>query len=147
MAAQRWIFEPTGRHVHVEFNGETIADSKRVMLMIESSYELHYYFPAEDVRTDLLTATGDTQHSGYRGDAHLYTLTVGDRSAENAAWTYPETLGERPDLSGYFAFTWKAMDQWMEEDEVVLGHPRNPYHRIDTIKSSRHVQVVIDGVT
>jgi uncharacterized protein (DUF427 family) len=40
---------------------------------------------------------------------------------------------------------WAAMDRWLEEDEEVLGHPRDPYTRCDPIHSTRHVQVRIDG--
>ena len=39
------------------------------------------------------------------------------------------------------------MDEWLEEDEPVYGHPRDPYTRVDILTSSRHVQVVVDGET
>jgi uncharacterized protein (DUF427 family) len=39
------------------------------------------------------------------------------------------------------------MDAWFEEDEQVFVHPRDPYTRVDTLHSSRHVRVEIDGVT
>src|SRR3712207_7286769 len=39
------------------------------------------------------------------------------------------------------------MDAWYEEEERVLGHPRDPYHRVDTRDISRHVRVVLDGKT
>lgn len=141
------ILKPSRRHVRVKFGGEIIADSKRVMLMRESQYELHYYFPEEDVRMDLLIPTEHTTHSGYKGDTAHWTVKAGDQTAENAAWTYPDVKEGRPDLSGYITFEWDAMDAWYEEDEEVFLHPRDPYHRVDTIKSSRHIRVEIDGVT
>lgn len=145
--AQKWSLEPSGRWVRAKFNGETVADSKRVMLLIESNYEIHYYFPKEDVKTEFLIDSGETDTSGYKGLAHLFTLKVGDKSVENAAWTFPNLKDNRPDLRDYIAFKWNAMDHWYEEDEEVFGHPRNPYHRIDTIQSSRHIRVEVDGVT
>ena len=39
------------------------------------------------------------------------------------------------------------MDRWFEEEEEIFVHPRDPYHRVDTVPSSRHVQIVVDGVT
>jgi uncharacterized protein (DUF427 family) len=39
------------------------------------------------------------------------------------------------------------MDAWYEEEERVIAHPRDPYHRVDTRESSRHVQVVVGGKT
>lgn len=144
---QKWTFEPTQRHVRVKFGGEYIADSKNAMLMIEYPYELHYYFPKADVHMAYLTPSGNTSHSGYRGDAQLMTVQVEDQIADDAAWTYPETKEPRPDLSDYVAFVWKKMDAWYEEDEEVFLHPRNPYHRVDTIKSKRHIKVMANGET
>ena len=39
----------------------------------------------------------------------------------------------------------KAMDEWLEEDEPLIGHPRDPYHRLDVRRTSRHVRVSVDG--
>ncbi|MEZ4670799.1 MAG: DUF427 domain-containing protein [Anaerolineae bacterium] len=144
---QKWKLESTARWLRVYFGGETIADSRNALLMIEAPYQLVYYFPKSDVRMDLLSLSGHTEHSGYKGDAVSYTLKVDDKIANNAGWNYPATLPERPDLSDYIAFNWDAMDAWYEEDEQVFVHPRNPYHRVDTIASSRHIKVVIDGET
>lgn len=140
-------WEPTARKIRVEFNGETIAETQSGMLMIESAYEMHYYFPKEDVRPEFLTVSGDLDKSKFKGDATLYNVQVGDKIAENAGWTYTELKEKRPDMRGYYAFKWSAMDAWYEEDEEVIGHARNPYHRVDTIQSSRQVRIEIDGVT
>ena len=48
------------------------------------------------------------------------------------------------DLAGYVQVEWNAVDRWLEEDEEVVGHPRDPFHRIDIRQSSRHVVVSID---
>lgn len=50
-----------------------------------------------------------------------------------------------PDLPGRVTVDWDAADAWFEEDERVLVHPRDPYHRIDTFATSRHVRVLLDG--
>ena len=142
----KWKFESSPRWIRVEFNGEIVADSKNVMLMIESGYELVYYFPVADVRNEFLTESDHSTRSGYRGDGRYWHVNVGDKTAENAAFTFDSPEG-RPDLSGYIAFDWHAMDTWYEEEEVALLHPRNPYHRVDTLPSSRHIKVVVDGVT
>jgi uncharacterized protein (DUF427 family) len=114
------------------------------MLMIESRRELDYYFPLEDVRQDLLVESDHTETSGYRGARRFWHVKVGDRVAENAAWTY-EPKEKRPDFAGYIAFKWNAMDHWYEEEEEVFLHARHPYHRVDTVKSSRRVEVLVDG--
>jgi uncharacterized protein (DUF427 family) len=38
-----------------------------------------------------------------------------------------------------------AADLWLEEDRPVYGAPRNPYHRVDVLASSRAVHFVVDG--
>jgi uncharacterized protein (DUF427 family) len=48
-------------------------------------------------------------------------------------------------LAGLVAFYWKALDGWLEEDEPVFGHPRDPFHRVDTRRSSRHIRIELDG--
>ena len=42
-------------------------------------------------------------------------------------------------------FTWSAMGTWLEEDEVVHVHPRNPYVRVDALSARRHVRVILNG--
>jgi uncharacterized protein (DUF427 family) len=145
MARQIWKMEPTDRWIRGTVNGETVVDSKHARLMIESPGEVDYYFPLEDVRVDLLEESEETETSGYRGTRKFWDLRQNGQVVKKAAWTY-ESKDKRPDFSGYLAFDWKAMDHWFEEEEEVFLHARNPYHRIDTIKSSRHVKVFIDGV-
>jgi len=46
-----------------------------------------------------------------------------------------------PDAPGYVRVSWEAVDQWIEEDEPVLGYVKNPYHRVDCLRSARHIEV------
>lgn len=140
------IFEPTQRHIRVKFNDHIIADSRQVMFLRDVGYSYVYFFPEADVRSEFLIPTDHTTHSGLKGDTIHWTVRVGDREAVNAAYAYPEVKENRPDMRGYIAFEWNAMDAWFEEDEQVLGHPRDPYHRVDVLKSSRHIQVMVDDV-
>lgn len=52
-----------------------------------------------------------------------------------------------PEVDGYVCVPWDAVDEWYEEDERVSGHPRNPYHRIDCLRSSRRLRVEVAHVT
>ena len=49
-------------------------------------------------------------------------------------------------LDDIVRFDWAALDAWYEEDEQVFVHPRNPYVRVDALRSTRHVRVELDGV-
>jgi uncharacterized protein (DUF427 family) len=70
---------------------------------------------------------------------------VGNKRAEDAVWSYTAPLAEASSLKGHYAFDWPKMDKWMEEDEEIFKHARDPYKRVDVMPSKRHVRVVIDG--
>src|SRR3712207_912723 len=138
-------FEDSPRWVRVTLGGETIADSKRVKLLHETGHLPVYYFPEADVRMDLLEESDHTTQCPFKGVASYWSVRVGDKVAENSAWSYPEPIDLAPPLAGYLAFYWRMMDHWYEEDEEVFVHPRDPYHRVDILESSRHVKVRVNG--
>jgi uncharacterized protein (DUF427 family) len=143
----RITFEPSPRRVRVRFNGATIVDSIHAHLLFETRHLPVYYFPQSDVRMDLLTATSHRTYCPYKGDASYWSVTVGDRTAENAVWSYRAPFDEVASIKDYVAFYWNKMDAWFEEDEEIFVHPRDPYKRVDVIASSRHVRVVLGGET
>jgi uncharacterized protein (DUF427 family) len=117
-----------------------------VALLFETGYLPIWYFPRSDVRFDLLEATEHTTHCPFKGDARYWTIRAGGKVAENKVWGYPETLPETPPITDRVAFYWDAVEHWYEEDEEVFVHPRDPYHRVDVVPSSRNVRVSLDGV-
>lgn len=141
------ILERSPRRVRVQFNGETVADSTNTHFLFETRHLPVYYFPRADVRMDLMTPTDHHTFCPYKGTASYWTLTVGDRTAENALWGYPEPFEEVPRLKEFVAFYWDRVDHWYEEDEEIFVHPRDPYKRVDVLDSSRAVDVVLGGET
>jgi len=139
--------EPTPKRVRTFIGGIAVADGARAMLMLETGRLPVYYFPSEDVRRDLLRPSGHTVASPRKGEAVYSSIEVEGHVIENAAWQYPAPLQACADIAGYLAFHWNLMDAWLEEDEEVFVHARNPYGRVDVLESSRHVQVVIGGET
>ncbi len=133
------------KRVRVYVGGELIADTAQPKLVWEIPYYPAYYLPARDVRMELLTATGRTEHSPSRGEAHFYTVKGGTEERVDAAWQYPDSPLEQ--LRDHVRFEWMAMDAWFEEDVEVFIHPRDPHTRVDVLPSSRHVEVAVDGVT
>lgn len=138
-------FEDSARRVRVCLGGETIADTRASKLMHETGHLPVIYFPQEDVRTDLLEPTAHSTHCPFKGDASYWTIRAGDREAQNAVWGYPDPPEGAPPIAGYLAFRFDAMDAWIEEDEPILGHPRDPYHRVDVRQGSDHVRVLAGG--
>jgi uncharacterized protein (DUF427 family) len=78
-------------------------------------------------------------------DVLRWSVAVNDRHVDNAARAYINPTGDREALAGHVTFTWDAMDSWYEEDEEVFVHPRDPYTRVDTVHSSRHIRVEVEG--
>jgi uncharacterized protein (DUF427 family) len=138
-------FEDSPRRMRALFGGETVVDSRHPKLLHEHEHLPVYYFPETEVRMDLLEPTDHSTRCPWKGAASYWSVRVGERLAENAAWSYPEPIEGAPPLTGYIAFYWDRMDEWLEEDEPAIIHPRDPYHRIDILESSRHVKITVDG--
>jgi uncharacterized protein (DUF427 family) len=118
------------KRVRAYLGGELVADTIRPLLVWENPYYPQYYFPADDVRAKLIP-TGDT--------AFDLELSSGSQVSGVA--------GRHPEVEDAVRFEFAAMDEWLEEDEPIYVHPRNPYTRVDILASSRHVRVEMDGVT
>ena len=136
--------EPLRRRMRVKFGDEWIADSEDVVLLHEPGHYPVAFFPIADVRSDALTAeTRVTQHREL-GDTSWFTVAAGGRTVPRAAWRYTALPSYAQDLGDRVAFAWRAMDAFFEEDERIVGHAADPYHRIDIRQTSRHL-VVTDG--
>jgi uncharacterized protein (DUF427 family) len=136
--------EPSAKRVRAFVDEVAIADTTHPVLVWEKPQYPAFYFPIADVRTELLVPTSTVTHSPSRGDAVHFTIKVGDDERVDAAWQYTDSPME--ELRTLIRFDWNAIDQWFEEDEEVIVHPRNPYTRVDILPTSRAVRVEIDGV-
>ncbi len=137
--------EPCPKRVRVLLGGETIADSRRVLMLSESGLQPTYYFPPEDVRADVLEPSDRHTRCPKKGEASYHTIRVGDTVVENGAWYYPNPLESAEPIKDLIAFYWDRMDHWYEEDEEVFVHPRDPYHRVDVIATSRRLRFSLEG--
>ena len=137
--------EHGAKRIRAYFGGELIADTTRPLLVWEKPQYPAYYIPAADVRTELLSADGRVEHSPSRGDGEAFTIRAGGEEVRGAALRYANSPFE--DLRNAIRLDWHSMDAWFEEDEQVFTHPRDPYTRVDILPSSRHVRIVVDGLT
>jgi uncharacterized protein (DUF427 family) len=137
--------EHGAKRIRVYLGGQLIADTIRPLMVWEVPYYPTYYFPAADVRAELLHADGAVDHSPSRGDGETFTVRAGGREAPGAA----VRLEQSPiaELRSTIKLHWQAMDAWFEEDEEVFTHARDPYTRLDILASSRHLRVELGGVT
>ncbi len=135
------LMQPFPRRVRAEFAGRTVLDTRAGVLLHESNLLPRLYVPEADLDASAFVATDLSTHCPFKGDATYRSLTVGDRTVDNALWAYPDPAPETPWLAGYASLYWEAADAWYDEDEQVFGHLTDPYHRVDIRSSSRHVQV------
>ena len=133
--------EPTPRRVRVRLGGELVADSTRAQLLVQYGPTglPTYYLPSDDVRPGVLT---DEQLDG--DGRRRWTVRAGTERAEAAAWTHEAPTGELAALDGHVTFSWRQLE-WYEEDEQVVLHARDPHKRVDTLRSSRRVEVRVAG--
>lgn len=143
--AHRLLLDYFPRRVRALVAGETVVDSRRGRLLHETGMLPQLYVPREDVRSELLEPTDRHTHCPFKGDASYWSVRIGDQVRENAAWAYPEPFEPSTWLRRLIAFEWGAMDGWIDEDEPVEGHLRDPYHRVDVRPSSRHVRILAAG--
>ncbi|NUR94342.1 MAG: DUF427 domain-containing protein [Kribbellaceae bacterium] len=136
--------EPLRRRMRVRFADNWIADSEDVVLLHEPGRYPVAYFPLEHVVADVLQAEGHTTLHKDLGKTAWYTVHAGDGSKARAAWQHTELPSYAGQLDGRVAFAWRAMDAFYEEDERIVGHAADAYHRIDIRQTSRHL-IVRDG--
>jgi uncharacterized protein (DUF427 family) len=135
--------EPVPRWIRGYLGGRMIFDTVSALYVWEWQRYPQYYIPLADVDPGVLVDEDHPQRLS-RGTARRHALQVGDRHHPAAARVYgaDAVLG----LSDTVRFEWAALDAWFEEDEQVYVHPRNPYTRVDALRSTRSVRIQLDGV-
>ena len=158
-------YEPTAKRIRATLGDVTVLDSTRAVLVWEPRRIVpSYAVPASDIRGELVPAGGAaaavTDDTGFRmpdvssrpvldpsipftvhtAEGQVVDLRACGQSRPGAGFRVAD-----PDLAGYVVLDFKALDAWFEEDEPNVAHPRDPFHRIDVLPSSRHVRLELDG--
>ena len=133
--------EPLRRRMRVRFGGAWIADSEHVVLLHEPGRYPVAYFPQDSIAAGALQHGEYTTHHRDLGLTSWYTVRAGEHSRPRAAWQHTELPAYASELKARVAFAWPAMDAFYEEDERIVGHAADSYHRIDIRQSTRHLQV------
>jgi uncharacterized protein (DUF427 family) len=139
------IWWPVPQRIRAVVGDETLVDSREVNLLHETGHLPVYYFPRHEVRLDLLEPSEKRTHCPHKGEASYWTIRAGERDVHDAVWAYLEPIDSARFLAGHMALYWNRVDAWFAEDELLLGHPRDPFHRIDVHATTRRVRVLLDG--
>ena len=158
-------YEPTDKRIRATLGDRTVIDSTRALLVWEPKRVVpSYAVPLDDVdgelepTADATTRDPSTVTAPVLGDRPVLdpsipfnvhstegeqlTIRAGNGGREPAAFRPSD-----PALDDFVILDFDGFDAWYEEDERNLAHPRDPFHRIDIVHSSRHVRVELDGTT
>jgi uncharacterized protein (DUF427 family) len=129
------------RQIQVVLNGVVIADSRQSVRVLEKGHPPVYYFPPEDVLMKSLEPTDHCTTCEFKGEAHYYRVTVGERSVENACWRYPDPQPPYERIKGYLAFYAGLVDACLVDGEAVRPEADSFYggwitHEITGISTS-----------
>ncbi|WAM16478.1 DUF427 domain-containing protein [Rhodococcus sp. JS3073] len=157
-------YEPTAKRIRAVLNGTTVVDSDRAILVWEPRRVVPAYaVPAEDIDAELSPEPTGSVPAGETGDVgfalpDVTTMPVLD---PRVPFSVHSTEGEpvairtagagyargfRPgdqDLTGYVVLDFDGFDRWLEEDDEIVGHPHDPFQRIDVRRTSRHIRVML----
>ena len=119
----------SSRHVRVEVNGETVAETRRPHLLFETSLPTRYYIPAEDVRMELLEPSHLHTRCPYKGTAGYWHVNAGGQRVRNLVWSYRETIPENPRIRDLLCFFNEQVDLYV--DGELQQRPITPWSKSD----------------
>lgn len=133
--------EPLRRRMRVRFGGSWIVDSEHALLLFEPGRYPVAYFPQTDIAPHVLERADHTTRHPDLGPTSWFAVRCGDHTAPRGAWQHTGLPAHASELQARVAFAWRAMDAFYEEDERIVGHAADSYHRIDIRQASRNLVV------
>ena len=142
-AAQKTVVRRAVAPAHARaLRGNWIADSEHVLLLFEPGRYPVAYFPETDVSPHALERTEHTTQHPDLGLTSWYSVRAGEQHiAPRGAWQHTDLPAHASEIQARVAFAWRAMDAFYEEDERIVGHAADTYHRIDIRQASRNLVV------
>ena len=119
--------ETVRRTLRVEFAGIVLAHSRRVLRVIETASPPVYYVLPEDIRMEFFKASEHETFCEWKGLARYWSIRVGERHADDAAWSYPRPDAGYEAIQGHLAFLSGKLDACYLGQERVTPQPRNYY--------------------
>jgi uncharacterized protein (DUF427 family) len=116
---------PSSRHIRVEVDGVTVAESAKPTLLFETGLPVRYYLPKTHVRLDLLEPNDTVSHCPYKGQAEYWSIRTGDTIHPGLAWSYPTPLPESQKIAGLISFYNEKVDIYL--DGVLQERPKSKF--------------------
>jgi uncharacterized protein (DUF427 family) len=115
----------SSRHVRVEVDGVTVAESSKPTLLFETGLPVRFYLPKTHVQMDLLLATDTESHCPYKGKADYWSVTAGGTVHRDLAWSYRSPFPESQKIAGLIAFYNEKVD--LHVDGFLQARPRTKF--------------------
>jgi uncharacterized protein (DUF427 family) len=133
--------EPLRRRLRAELGGRTVVQSDDAVLLFEPRRYPVAYFPLADFADGALRPSDHRSEHRDLGETVWFEVVGGARHAARGAWQHVALPDHAAIFNDKVALAWRAMDGFYEEDDRILGHAADPYHRIDIRRTSRHLVV------
>jgi len=104
----------SSRHVRVEIDGVTVADSRQPRILFETGLPPRYYLPLTDLRMDLLRPSATESHCPYKGTAAYWSVDTGKQQHEDIVWIYRTPLPESQKVAGLACFYDEKVDVYLD---------------------------------
>lgn len=153
--------EPTAKRIRAELDGAVALDTTEAVLLWEPRRVVPTYaVPAAAIRAPLVEGAHDDGGGAREVGLSLPELSQRPVLDPSIPFTVHTAAGRMldvggragagfaladPALAGYVALDFDAFDAWFEEDRPTVGHPRDPFHRIDALASTRSVRIEHGG--
>jgi uncharacterized protein (DUF427 family) len=111
--------ERVSERLRVMFNGQTIADTIAGYRVLETSHPPVYYIPTADIAAGVLREAPGRSFCEFKGNARYWSLEVGGKISDKAAWSYPAPTPAFAAIAGYLAFYASRVDDCYVGDERV----------------------------
>jgi uncharacterized protein (DUF427 family) len=104
----------SSRHVRVEVDGVTVAESRQPRILFETGLPPRYYIPLTDVRMDLLLPSETVSHCPYKGTATYWSVDAGRGVHADILWMYRAPLPESQKIAGLACFYDEKVDVYLD---------------------------------
>ncbi|HET9143419.1 DUF427 domain-containing protein [Actinophytocola sp.] len=132
--------EPLTQQVRARLGKHLLLDTTHAQLFFEDEHHPWRAIPRDALRVPL---TGPPVADPV--DGHWWTIELGGTRRTHAVRAWDRPPPDCPELTGVLVIHHDAADQWLEEEQPVPGMPKNPYHRVDVLPASRHIEIRVHG--
>ena len=117
----------SSRHVRIELDGVTVAESSQPKILFETGLPPRYYLPVTDLRMDLLKPSQRETFCPYKGTAGYWSVDTSDvadngRLHKDVVWIYRSPLPESQKIIGLACFYNERVDLFLDGEP----EPRPP---------------------